>query len=56
MKATEDTQLYHRARDALLINDDKVIRAWDNQLDNHFLIRAALMYVSKTAPNLTFED
>ena len=27
MKATEDTQLYHRASDALLINDDKVIRA-----------------------------
>ena len=56
MKATEDTQLYHRTRDALLINDDKVIRSWDKKLDNHFLIRAALMYVLKTAPNLKFED
>ena len=57
VKATENALLYQvRARDTLLINGDKVIRSWGNQLDYHFLIRGALMYVLKTAPNSKFED
>ena len=37
VKATENALKYQvRARDALLINGDKVIRSWGNQLDYHF--------------------